>query len=163
MPEAAVRPDCLPFAPEGAPPAGHKPRPRHAPGLLDVALIAAREYADHYYPDAREVALTIIDAGGRRAAVQVPPAGVLDRVTAGDRAPLAVLKYPGCAVAVLAALLAAGGPMTGPAIREAIELSGTHPAYALSSVEKALAELMRIGLLTNPAGVRPKGYRLAAD
>lgn len=150
MPEAAVLPAARP--PQSA--------TRHVANPLDLALVVTRGYADRYYPGAKAVVIAIVDAQDRQMTVQVPPADVLDTLPVVDGPLPGALRMPACAVGVIATLLAAARPMPAKEIEEVLAVSPVFHPYSLSSIEKSLAELTRIGLVVNQTRLKPRGYHL---
>jgi hypothetical protein len=137
--------------------------------LFDRLIRVTREYADRYYPRNHRAVLVVAPAGYPDLetvlpigylCVPIPDAGAVPEPD-DDGPPPGAVKMPGCAQAVIATLLQQPDPMAAAEIEAALRDSEVYPAYSLSSIEKTLAELVRVGLLRNPPGARPRGYRFA--
>jgi hypothetical protein len=125
---------------------------------FDAALHAVRSLAERYWPRARAVYIRVVDERGRKFTVPVPDAVVLDDI-AGDEGPLpGTIRMPGCSLAILRVLMDSDRPMTAVELGTAMQRHETVAPYSRSSIEKCLAELISVGLLKNPKGVKPKGY-----
>jgi predicted Zn-ribbon and HTH transcriptional regulator len=128
---------------------------------FDAAIVFAREWADMYYPASRRVAIVVDDREGRRLRLAVPDAAALEALPTDDGPRPGGISMPGCAMGVLAVLLEKGVPASAPEIEAALAAQEKYTRYSLSSIEKTLADLIRVGLIRNPAGCKPRGYRFA--
>lgn len=138
-----------------------------ASASFDRVLKTLRGFADTYYPGNRRVAVVIVQQSAGDASF-VTPAGCCCLEVPTDTAlpepedgPLpGAIRQPGCAIACLAVLFESGQPMQASEVEEALRGHEKYQEYSLSSVEKAMLDLGKVGLVHNPRNARSKGYRL---
>ncbi len=123
--------------------------------VRDLAADAARRLLDQVGPVPAGTAAVVVtvDVGGVRCRVRVaaaarPRPGGRRRAPGGSRAQ--------CRADVLAAVAAAGRPLTRKDVGRALRAAGRD--YGASTLDKALADLTRAAELVNPQDKR--GYRL---
>jgi hypothetical protein len=127
---------------------------------LDAVLHSVRTFADRYFPGNTGAVVTVHDRAENRTTIAVPDAETLQAIGADDDGPVAgSIGLPGCAVVCIGLLLEAKAPLVASEIQGRLSGHEKFPEFSLSSVEKTLAELVRVGLLRNPVGAKPRGYR----
>jgi hypothetical protein len=124
-----------------------------------IAVVLA--FCAESYPGEPPESVSIRLKGRSRPAVFPVPHNGRPAECEGVAAGVAPVKSPGCAAAVLRALVRAGTPLTEPAIADALEAAGEE--YSESALLKTLAQLVALNILANPPKTKPRGYRFAGD